>query len=211
MKVLSVNIGKRKKIQWKNKTVETGIYKKAVDIAIFLGAEDVENDHVVDRKHHGGKDMAVYAYAKNNYAYFQKLYPDLELKNGVFGENLTVSNLFETEVYIGDIFQIGEAIIQVAQPRFPCFKLGIVFGTQKIVKQYLHTTYCGFYFRVLQQGNVQKGDKIFLLEKAKNSMTVADVYSLYSTNKENKKMIQDALNLDFLAEKCKIHFKRKLL
>lgn len=211
MKVISVNIGKREKIQWKNKTVETGIYKKPVDTNIFLGMEDVDNDYVVDRKHHGGKDMAVYAYTKNHYAYFQKLHPNLEFQNGIFGENLTVSNLLETEVCIGDVFQVGGAIIQVAQPRFPCFKLGIVFGTQKIVKEYLHTTYCGFYFRVLQKGSVKKGDTILLIEKAKNSMTVADVYSLYTTNKQNKKMIHDALALEFLADKCKDSFRRKLL
>lgn len=211
MKVLSVNIGKREKIQWKNKTVETGIYKKPVDTPIFLDTENVVDDHVVDREHHGGKDMAVYAFTKNHYAHFQELYPDLEFYNGIFGENLTVSNLLETEVCIGDVFQIGDAVIQVAQPRFPCFKLGIVFGTQKIVKQYLHTSYCGFYFRVLQKGNVQKGDKIILTKKVKNSMTVADVYSLYSTNRKNKKMINDALALEFLAEKCKANFRRKLL
>ena len=211
MKVLSVNIGKRKKIQWKNKTVETGIYKKPVDMAIFLGAEDVEDDHVVDRKHHGGKDMAVYAYTKNHYAYFQKLYPEITFYNGIFGENLTLSNLFETEVQIGDIFQIGEAIIQVSQPRFPCFKLGLVFGTQKIVKQFLNSSYCGFYFRVLQKGNVQKNDPIILIEKAKNSMTVAETYSLYTSNRTNKPLINKALELTFLAEKCKAHFKRKLL
>ncbi|MEE9349332.1 MAG: MOSC domain-containing protein [Flavobacteriaceae bacterium] len=203
MKVLSVNIGERKKVKWRFKTIETGIFKTPVEDFIFLSDTDVEHDVVVNRKHHGGKDMAVYAYSKNHYDYFQKLYPKLPLNNGSFGENLTVTNLLETDVCIGDIFKVGEAVIQVSQPRFPCFKLGIVFGTQKIVKQFLNSTYCGFYFRIIQQGKVQKNDTITLLEKAQNSMTVAEVYSLKSTNRKNKKMIQQALNLDFLAERCK--------
>ncbi len=208
MKILSVNIGERTKVKWRFKTIETGIFKNPVKTSIFLGDDDVEKDTVVDRKHHGGKDMAVYAYTKNHYAYFQKLYPKLDLKNGTFGENITVSNLLETEVYIGDIFQVGEAIIQVSQPRFPCYKLGIVFGTQKIVKQFLNSTYCGFYFRVLQNGNVKKNDEFILIEKAKNSLTIADVYSLKSSNRKNKKLINEALDLELLAEQCKESLKK---
>jgi MOSC domain-containing protein YiiM len=211
MKVLSVNIGKSKKIKWQFKTVETGIFKYAVDIPIFLDTEDVKNDHVIDRKHHGGNDKAVYMYAKNNYKFFQELYPDLEFHNGIFGENITIDNLSETEVYIGDIFQIGEAIIQVSQPRFPCFKLGIVFNNQKIVKQFLNAPFSGFYFRVLQKGIVKKDDEMNLIEKAKNSMTVAEIYSIYTTNKGNNLFIKKALNLEFLAEQCKASIKKRMI
>ncbi len=203
MKVLSVNIGKRKQLIWKSKIVETGIHKKPINTSIFLGEEDVVNDVVCDRKHHGGKDMAVFVYSKSHYAYFKELHPNMELNNGVFGENITVANLEETEIFIGDIFKVGEAIIQVSQPRFPCFKLGVIFGSQKIVKQYLNSTFCGFYFRVLQQGKVQKNNKFTLIEKAKNSMTVAEVYSLKSVNRKNKLLIQKALDLPLLADRCK--------
>jgi len=211
MKVLSVNIGKKIKVKWRFRTIETGIFKKEVDEAIFLGEEDVDNDAVVDRKYHGGKDMAVYAFTKNHYAFFEALYPELEFYNGIFGENLTVSNLLETEVNIGDTFKIGDAIIQVSQPRYPCFKLGIVFNTQKIVKQFLNASYCGFYFRVIQKGNVKKGDEIVLIKRAENSLTVAEVYSLYTTERKNKELIKKALELDLLADRCKHSLKRKLL
>jgi MOSC domain-containing protein YiiM len=211
MKVLSVNIGKSKKIKWQFKTVETGIFKYAVDIPIFLDLEDVENDHVIDRKHHGGNDKAVYVYSKSNYKYFQDLYPDVVFHNGIFGENITIANLSENEVYIGDVFQIGEAIIQVSQPRFPCFKLGIVFNNQKIVKQFLNAPFSGFYFRVLQKGFVKKNDKITLIKKAKNSMTVAEIYSIYTKNKGNNPFIKKALNLEFLAEQCKTSIKKRMV
>lgn len=209
MNVLSVNISQRKKIKWKNKTVETGIFKKPVD-AIFIDKYGVTNDHVANLEHHGGEDMAVYAYCKDHYNYFQELHPNVTFYDGIFGENLTVSHLIETDVFIGDVFQVGEAIIQVSQPRFPCFKLGIVFDTQTIVKQYLHSTYTGFYFRVLQTGTVKKGDDIKRIKKAKNSMTVADVYSIYTTNKGNTAFIQKALDLEFLANRCKTSIKKRL-
>ncbi len=210
MKVLSVNIGERKTIKWQFKTVETGIFKYEVDTSIFLGEEDVDNDDVVDRKYHGGIDKAVYAYSKTNYNYFQKLYPDIEFYNGIFGENLTFDNLKETETFIGDIFQIGEAILQVSQPRIPCFKLGIVFDNQKMVKDFLNSPYCGFYFRVSQNGFVKKGDEIKLLERSKNSMTVAEVFSIHTTNKGNNPFIKKALDLEFLAEQSKNSIKKRL-
>ena len=206
--VISVNISDRKKVQWLSKAIKTGIFKKEV-ASIFIDINGVTNDKVVDLEHHGGEDMAVYAYCKNHYAYFQSMHPEVVFTNGIFGENLTVSNLLETEVHIGDTFQVREAIIQVSQPRFPCFKLGIVFGTQKIVKQFLHSSYTGFYFRVLQKGGVRKKDTLELLQKATNSMTVADVYSIYTTNKTNREFIQKALNLKFLADRCKKSIRKK--
>jgi len=210
MKVLSVNIGERKKIKWQFKTVETGIFKFAVDKPIFLDIEDVDNDNVVDRKYHGGNDKAVYMYSKSNYKYFQELYPYLAFYNGFFGENITIDKLSETEVFIGDVFKIGETIIQVSQPRFPCFKLGIVFNNQAIVKQFLNSPYSGFYFRVLQKGFVKKDDEMVLIEKAQNSMTVAEIYSIYTTNKGNNPFIEKALTLKFLAEQCKTSIRKRL-
>lgn len=210
MKVLSVNIGEQKKVKWQFKMVETGIFKYPVDKPIFLGQEDVKNDHVVDRKHHGGIDKAVYIYSKSNYKHFQDLYPNVDFHNGIFGENITIAQLSEENVSIGDIFKIGEALIQISQPRFPCFKLGIVFNDQKIIKQFLNAPYCGFYFRVLKKGFVRKNDEMILTKKAKNSMTVADVFSIYTKNNGNTQFIKNALNLEFLAEQCKTSLRKRI-
>ncbi len=210
MKILSVNIGIPKEMPWQSKMVTTGIFKKEIDEPIFLGLDDVKNDHVMDRKNHAGTDKAVYAYAKEHYEYFQKLYPNTTFYNGIFGENLTVSGLFETEAMIGDVFQIGEAIIQVSQPRIPCYKLGIVFNNQQIVKQFLNSTYCGFYFRILKEGTVKKNDEIILLEKATNSLSVADVFSIYTTNRHNRTLINKVIKLPFLAENSKKRIQKRL-
>lgn len=210
MKIQSVNISKKQKITINGRTRYTGIYKKPINTSIFLGFEDVKNDDVVDRKHHGGKNMAVYAYGKNNYSFFENLYPDLAFTNGMFGENLTIDSVNETEIKIGDTFKVGNAIIQVAQPRLPCSTLGVKFGSQKIVKQFINTSYTGIYFRVLQEGDVKEGDELILIETDENSMTLATVFSLFTTNKKNEEMIKKALSLTLLSDRLKDDIKRKL-
>lgn len=176
MKVISINIGKRKSIQWKNKTYETGIFKYPVKDAIFLGKKDVVNDDVIDRKYHGGIDQAVYAYSENHYDYWKKLYPDLEFNYGMFGENLTVTDLDEELITIGSIYQLGEAKIQVTKPRQPCVKLGIRFQDATVIKQFWNSTKSGIYFKVLETGKVANKDVLILLEKANNTPSIAEVF-----------------------------------
>ncbi len=176
MKIISINIGKRKSIQWKNKTYETGIFKYPVKDAIFLGKKDVVNDDVIDRKYHGGIDQAVYAYSENHYDYWKKLYPDLEFNYGMFGENLTVTDLDEELITIGSIYQLGEAKIQVTKPRQPCVKLGIRFQDATVIKQFWNSTKSGIYFKVLETGKVANKDVLILLEKANNTPSIAEVF-----------------------------------
>lgn len=176
MKVVAVNIGKKKEINYKGKVIETGIFKFPVKTPIFLGEEDVKNDAVIDRRYHGGIDKAVYGYSENHYAYWRKLYPNLDWHFGMFGENLTISNLEETEINVGDQYKLGETIIEVTKPREPCMKLGLVFETQHILKQFWNSTKSGVYFKVLQTGNVTVNDELILIHKAENSPTIAEVY-----------------------------------
>tara|TARA_R110001583_G_scaffold27778_1_gene99007 strand:+ start:38633 stop:39178 length:546 start_codon:yes stop_codon:yes gene_type:complete len=176
MKVISVNIGEKKEINYKGKLIETGIFKFPVNYPIFLGEEDVENDAVVDRRYHGGIDQAVYAYSENHYAYWRELYPNLAWHFGMFGENLTISNLEETEIHVGNVYKLGEVILEVTKPREPCMKLGLVFETQKILKQFWNSTKSGIYFKVLHTGNVAVNDELILINKTENSTTISEVY-----------------------------------
>jgi len=176
MIVESVNIGEKKLINYKGKIVETGIFKYPVNKSIFLGIEDVENDAVIDRKYHGGIDQAVYAYSLNHYEYWKQLYPELDWEYGMFGENLTISNLEETEIHVGNTYSLGEVILEVTKPRNPCMKLGLRFGTQKVLKQFWNSTKSGIYFKVLQTGSVQVKDQLVLVKKSNNSPTIAEVY-----------------------------------
>ena len=176
MKVISVNLGALKVINYKGKIVETGIFKYPVNQPVFLGTEVVKNDAIIDRKHHGGVEKAVYGYSENHYEYWKELHPNLDWDYGMLGENLTISNLEETEIFVGNTYKLGEALLEVTKPREPCYKLGIRFGTQDIVKQFWNPTKCGVYFKVLQTGNVNVGDELILVNKVENSPTIAEVY-----------------------------------
>jgi MOSC domain-containing protein YiiM len=203
MEIISTNIGKPSIIEWRGLQVQTGIFKNPVETSIFLGLEDVKNDHVIDRRFHGGADKACYLYSADHYPFWKNKYPDQEWQWGMFGENLTVTGLNESEIRIGDRFRIGEAEVQVAQPRQPCFKLGIRFGNQQIVDDFWHLPYPGIYVRVLKQGSVKNGDQLILRYRNEDSPSVSEVFSFFRINRENTDMIQNAIREPFLAESCR--------
>jgi MOSC domain-containing protein YiiM len=176
MKIISTNIGEKREVTWKKKTVTTGIFKFPVETPIFLDTEEVKGDAVCNRKYHGGIEQAVYGYASNHYEYWQKLYPALDWKYGMFGENLTVDNLDESTIHVGDTFQVGNVILEATKPREPCMKLGVRFQDMKIVKQFWEQDYSGIYFKVLQTGTVQKGDAFTQLKSCPKNLTIAEVY-----------------------------------
>lgn len=199
MKIVSVNIGKPVTIKWRGKAIKTGIYKYPVDGSIFLETDDVKNDHVIDRKHHSGADKACYSYSADHYRYWQNLYPEIDFHNGIFGENLTVEGLNEAEIFIGDVFQIGEARVQVTQPRQPCFKLGVRFGTQKIVRQFVDSGFSGIYFRILEKGEVKAGDEITRIQK-QDAVSVQKTFELLYTNEFQENFVRKTVDDPNLAE-----------
>jgi len=175
MKVLSTNIGERREFLWKKKKVNTGILKFPVDEPIFLDKEEVKGDEISDRKYHGGINQAVYGYSLKHYDYFKNLHPNLDWNFGMFGENLTVDDLEETNIHVGDTFKVGETILEATLQRDPCFKLGIRFNDMKIVKQLWNTTKCGVYFKVLQTGFVKANDKFEQIKSCPENPTIADL------------------------------------
>ncbi len=210
MKVISVNIAKKQDITWQGKTWSTGIFKKEIEQPIFLSKTGLKQDAIMDKKHHGGIDMAVYAFTKEHYSFFQKHFPKVKFYHGIFGENLTLSGFDEKTIQIGDVFNIGDAIIQVSQPRLPCKTLSGVFKSNDIMKLFLNSSFSGSYFRVLKEGNVNKNDLLICKEQAKNSMSIYEIYSLFSSNKSNHKLIDKALTLEHLSNRVKKDILRKL-
>jgi MOSC domain-containing protein YiiM len=204
MQIISTNIGIPTIINLNGKEHTTGIYKMPVKEPVYLGKEDVVKDHVIDRKVHGGHDKACYIYSEKHYSYWKNLYPLLDWDWGMFGENLSISDLDESEIFIGDIYKIGEAIVQVSQPRQPCFKLGVRFGTMQMVKQFVEFGYPGVYLRVLTMGQVKNGDKFELVEKEHNSLSIKDIFRLiYQNEQEDKSLVIKAINIKTLAQSCK--------
>mgnify|MGYP003668695726 FL=1 len=176
MKIISTNIGEKREVIWKRKPMTTGIFKFPVDTPFFLDIEDVKGDTICDRKHHGGIDQAVYGYSLKHYDFFKKLHPNLDWRLGMFGENLTVDDLDETKIHVGDTFKVGETILEVTKPRQPCLTLGVRFNDMKIIKQFWNTTFSGVYFKVLQTGFVKAGDVFEQLKSCSENQTIAEVY-----------------------------------
>lgn len=199
MKVVSVNIGKKKLVNWKGKQEYTGIYKSPVNKPIILGKEDVENDDVVDRKYHGGIFMACYIYSADHYPYWKEKYPREDWDYGMFGENITIEGLDEKKLHLGDVYKIGSAIVKISQPRKPCYKLGIRFDTQAILKDYIQADYPGSYLQVIESGTVQNGDEFTLIEKHPDAIGLLEAYHLqYSSTDQDVERIKEILSSDVI-------------
>lgn len=193
MKIISTNLAIPTTIIWNGKEETTGIFKNPTNNPIYLGKHDVKNDEVTDRKYHGGEFKACYLFSAEHYPYWKNLYPHLKWNYGMFGENLTISGLDETQLIIGSIYKVGDALVQITQPREPCFKFGIKFGTQKVLKQFIEHGFSGTYMRVLEEGFVKTGDVFKRIEVAKNSLTIYDFFNLLYTKEKNQKLLKMAI------------------
>jgi MOSC domain-containing protein YiiM len=178
MKVISINIGLPRKITHNNQIVTTSIFKDPVREKIKLSNMNLEGDKQADLAVHGGIDKAVYSYPIEHYEYWKKIYPDIDIPCGMFGENLTTEGLFEDSVNIGDKYHIGSSRLIVAQPQMPCYKLGLRFGQMDIIKRFMTSNHPGIYFKVLKEGEVGIGDKIELVNQDENNFKVNDIRSL---------------------------------
>ena len=203
MKIISVNIGSPRIVNWKGSDIVTGIYKFPVDRPLFLGEEGVKDDHVIDTRYHGGKDKACYLYSSDHYEFWKGLYPSADWEWGMFGENLTVENLDESQILIGDIFRIGGALVQVTQPRQPCFKLGIRLGTQDVVKRFSLENFPGAYVRVLEEGNVQKDDQVVVERSFPGSPSLKTVFNMLFHDGFDQDKVRSAAGCLYLAESCR--------
>lgn len=208
MKIISTNTGEKRQILWLGEQVETGIFKYPNSSGVYLGETDVQNDNVMDRESHGGIDKACYLFSTNAYPYFQKLHPSLEWGWGMFGENLTIQGLDESKIMIGSQYQIGEAMVEVSEPRQPCFKLGVRFGTQRILKQFVAADKPGVYVRVVQCGMVRPEDKMTLLAVG-SSISIRDIHQLMYGKHLYPDLIKEALELEKLAESTKVDLRRQ--
>ena len=178
MNLISVNVGLPREITHGGQTVTTGIFKAPVAGAVFLRRLNLDGDGQADLRVHGGPDKAVYAYPFEHYAFWARELGRDGFPYGQFGENFTVEGLLEDAVNIGDVFRIGEARVQVTQPRSPCFKLGIRMGDENFPARFAAANRTGFYLCVLEEGMVKAGDAIYLVERAAGSMNVCEIFRL---------------------------------
>ena len=206
MKLVSVNVGLPREVDWKGSLVTTAIFKEPVPGRVALRALNLDGDRQADLSVHGGRDKAVYLYPAEHYDYWRKELPGRDLPSGSFGENCTTMGLLEDAVQIGDRFRIGSAEVVVTQPRLPCYKLGVKFGQADMVKRFADSRRTGFYVAVLKEGEVGAGDAIELLGRDERRITVADVTRLYLRDDEDIEKMRRALEVGALPEGWRTYF-----
>jgi len=178
MQVLSVNVSLPREVQYKGRKVMTGIFKEAVHQRLMLRQLNLDGDRQADLVAHGGRYKAAYFYAYDHYATWAQEEKRNDLRYGQFGENFTVSGMLEKEVFVGNIYRIGTALVQVTQPRVPCYKLGIKMGDATFVKRFMQKERTGFYVRVLEEGEVGTGDAVEHVQVDPQQMSVYDINHL---------------------------------
>ena len=190
MNIISTNIGNPVTFEWNGKEEQTGIFKYPTQEPLFLTKNDVKDDTVIDRVHHGGTNKACYLFSSEQYPYWKKLYPQLNWDWGMFGENLTVDGFDESKILIGSIYRIGEAVVQVSQPREPCYKLGIRFGDQQVIKKFVKHNHPGTYVKILEEGRVTTGDSMTLIATSTNTLTVQQFYALMFAKEKEPSLLK---------------------
>jgi len=210
MKLISVNVGLPRVVMSNGEPVSTGIFKEPVAGRVMLRTLNLDGDRQADLSVHGGLSKAVYVYPSEHYDYWKHELPEMKLPWGMFGENFTTAGLFESELTIGDKFRVGSAVVMVTEPRMPCYKLGIKFGRADIVKRFLASERTGFYFAVLQEGEVGVGDSIELIEGNKHSVRVNDITRLYTREKHNVGLLRRATAVEALPESWRSYFQHRL-
>lgn len=205
MQLLSINVSKKQLINYGTRQIETGIFKQPIHQAVEVFADHIQGDEQADLQNHGGLDKAVYAYSFAHYAYWQDKLGLKELDFGSFGENFTFSELDEANIQIGDIFKIGSCLLQVSQPRVPCFKLGLKFDNAEMPRLFTKSAKTGIYFRVLQTGIIAPDQQLEVVEQAKNSVSVQTLFNAYYNQEveQGLPIIANAAGLDTLSEAWK--------
>jgi MOSC domain-containing protein YiiM len=174
-RVVSVNVGLPRGVVWNGHSVSTGIFKEPVLGRVKVRTLGLEGDRQADLTVHGGPDKAVYAYPSEHYEFWKKELGQRSMTWGMFGENLTTQGLLEDTVRLGDEYRVGSATVVVTRPRFPCFKLGIKFGTIEMVNRFQSSGPSGFYLSVKQEGDLGVGDRIELISSDRSKSRISEI------------------------------------
>jgi MOSC domain-containing protein YiiM len=210
MKLLSVNVSLPKEVPHGRETVSTGIFKEPVGGRIMLRTTNLDGDGQADLENHGGVDRAAYAYSIENYDHWRRELGRDEFAFGQFGENFTVEEMVEDDIHIGDVFRVGDALVEVSQPRPPCFKLGIKMGMAGFPKLFLASGRVGFYLRVLEEGEVGARDAFERVESDPEQVSVREMSRLLFFEPENLEGAKRVLHVRALSPGWRDSFEERL-
>ena len=213
MKVVSLNVGLPREVTWRGMNVTTAIFKEPIADRVALRKLNLDGDRQADLSVHGGEQKAVYCYPLVHYDYWRRELPGQDLPMGVFGENFTTDGLLEDAVHLGDRFSIGSAEVVVVQPRLPCYKLGVRFQSESMVKRFFASRRTGFYLSVAREGEVGAGDEIKLIGRDANGVPVSEITRLYTERRygdSDVASVRRALRVDAFPESWKEYFRERL-
>jgi len=208
--ITSINIGTPREVTYaEDRKLKTSLQRKQVKDKVFLDLLGFEGDQVADPINHGGRDKAVCGYLANHYSVWEGEL-SRNMPPGSFGENLTIEGLVEDQIHIGDIFRIDEAEVQCTQPRQPCHKLTKLFGFPKLASRIQELGYCGYYFRVLKQGWLNKGMSLERIHSDEENISVLDAHYLMYRDKNKYEAIEKLMAHPALSESWKNSFGKRL-
>jgi MOSC domain-containing protein YiiM len=210
MKLLSVNVGLPQEVVAGNRLVRTSIFKSPITGRIPIRNNNLAGDQQSDLSVHGGRAKAVYAYPYEHYAYWHEQLPDVDLKPGNFGENLTIEGLLESDVHVGDRLKTGSAELLVTQPRMPCFKLGIRFDRPDMVKRFLNSRRSGFYMSVAREGEVAAGDAIEIVERHPAAVSIPELLRMYLNEALEPDRLREAIAIPALSDSWRHELQKQL-
>jgi MOSC domain-containing protein YiiM len=212
MKLISVNVGLPQEVMWHGRPVTSALFKKPVMGRIALRKLNLDGDRQADLTVHGGEFKAVYCYPIEHCDYWKREL-GRELPLGMFGENFTTDGLLEESAHVGDQFSVGSAKVVVTQPRLPCYKLGVRFQADDMVKRFLASGRTGFYFAVTREGEVGAGDEIKIIARDPNAVPVPEITRLYVAKRysdDDVLSVQRALQVGVLPQSLKGYFRERL-
>jgi MOSC domain-containing protein YiiM len=213
MRLVSLNTGLPRDVTWHGRTVTTGIYKEPVDGRVAVRRLNLDGDRQADLSVHGGKDKAVYCYPIEHYEFWRNTLSGQDVPLAAFGENFTTEGMLEASTCIGDELAVGSARFVVTQPRLPCYKLGVRFQSDAMVKRFLASGRSGFYLAVTQEGSVTAGDVISAIGRDAHRVAISEITRLYVAKRyddEDVAAVRRALQVTALPEGWKTYFHERL-
>ena len=201
MRVISVNVSQPRQIVHDGTVVSTGIFKESVAGRRRVRKLGIDGDGQADLTAHGGLDQAVYAYPVEHYDYWKAELGRDQLPYGQFGENLSIEGIDESAALVGDVLQVGSAVLQVTQPRLPCYKLGIRMGAGKTFpRRFQGSGRVGFYLRVLTEGDLAAGDRIERVDRDERSVSIAEFLQVYASKTRSRSAVHRVLSSTGLSQ-----------
>lgn len=210
IKILEIYSGKEKSFKKNEKNFNSSYNKLPIQGEVYVNFMGLSNDTQSDKKHHGGEHKAICVFLQKEYDFFNKKY-NMDLKTCVFGENITLLDIEDKDICLGDRYSIGEIIVEVSQPREPCFKISLIQEIKELTSLVLKENKTGFYLRVIKEGNICKNDSFKLISRKYEDINIEFINQSYRDNKNNQENIIKILKCEELAPAFRKSLEKKLI